>query len=60
MKISECAALSRQGVPGVRLGVGARNAGGIAFYRKVGFITLREEAWGFVMGKRLQSSAHAD
>jgi GNAT superfamily N-acetyltransferase len=46
-----CGELRRRGTPGVHLGVGARNAGAIAFYKKMGFSTLREEPWGLVLGK---------
>jgi GNAT superfamily N-acetyltransferase len=45
--------LARRKVPGIHLGVGASNTGAIAFYKKMGFTPLREEAWGFTMGKRV-------
>jgi ribosomal protein S18 acetylase RimI-like enzyme len=39
-------ALRAQGVPGVHLGVGARNANAIAFYERVGFTLLQSfESW---------------
>ena len=44
--------LKHQGVPGLHLGVGASNAGAVAFYRKIGFSVLEEHKWGFTMGKR--------
>jgi GNAT superfamily N-acetyltransferase len=47
-----CTELARQGVPGVHLGVGIKNQNAVAFYRKIGFSVLREEHWGFAMGKR--------
>ena len=47
-----CEDLARMGIPGVHLGVGVKNENAVAFYRKIGFSTLQEETWGFVMGKR--------
>jgi GNAT superfamily N-acetyltransferase len=49
---SLCEELSRQGVPGVHLGVGFNNPGAIAFYQKTGFTALEETPWGIMMGKR--------
>ena len=46
-----CEELARRGIPGVQLGVGAKNSGAIAFYQKIGFSVLQEEDWGLVMGK---------
>jgi GNAT superfamily N-acetyltransferase len=43
--------LKRQKVPGLHLGVSAPNTGAIAFYRKLGFSVLKEQEWGFTMGK---------
>ena len=43
--------LKKQGVPGLHLGVGSSNAGAVAFYQKLGFTVLKEETWGFTMGK---------
>jgi ribosomal protein S18 acetylase RimI-like enzyme len=51
-----CTELARQGVPGVHLGVGAKNTGAIAFYRKMGFATLREDTGGLVLGKRCRDN----
>jgi ribosomal protein S18 acetylase RimI-like enzyme len=47
------AALRERNIPGVHLGVSSTNTGAIAFYRKVGFTVLREDTWGFVLGRRL-------
>ncbi|MDR1220644.1 MAG: GNAT family N-acetyltransferase [Treponema sp.] len=44
------AALAKKNVCGVHLGVSRTNAGALAFYRKMGFISLKEEDWGLVMG----------
>ncbi|MDR0706428.1 MAG: GNAT family N-acetyltransferase [Treponema sp.] len=44
------AALVQKNVHGVHLGVSRTNAGAIAFYRKMGFASLKEEKWGLVMG----------
>ncbi|MDR0375664.1 MAG: GNAT family N-acetyltransferase [Treponema sp.] len=44
------AALAKKSVCGVHLGVSRTNAGAIAFYRKMGFASLKEEVWGLVMG----------
>ncbi|MCB0096155.1 MAG: GNAT family N-acetyltransferase [Caldilineaceae bacterium] len=46
-------AMRRQGIPGVYLGVGRRNANAVGFYQHVGFHTLQEEDWGYVFGMRL-------
>ena len=54
-----CDALRERGVPGVHLGVDAQNANAIAFYRKLGFSTLREESWGLTMGLDLSAGAGA-
>jgi ribosomal protein S18 acetylase RimI-like enzyme len=45
-------ALCEANVPGVHLGVSAHNPGAIAFYRRVGFETLQDAAWGLWMGRR--------
>jgi len=45
------AELKKQGVPGLHLGVSGNNTGAVAFYRKLGFSSLKDEEWGFVMGK---------
>jgi ribosomal protein S18 acetylase RimI-like enzyme len=47
------AKLRALGVPGVHLGVGARNSGAIAFYERVGFTRLKEWTWGFTYGMQL-------
>ncbi|MDR2447106.1 MAG: GNAT family N-acetyltransferase [Treponema sp.] len=47
------AALAQKSVRGVHLGVSHTNAGAIAFYRKMGFVSLREENWGLVMGAHI-------
>lgn len=41
------------GIPGVFLGVGARNTRAIGFYRHVGFHMIRDVEWGQIMGMRL-------
>jgi ribosomal protein S18 acetylase RimI-like enzyme len=41
------------GVPGVHLGVGRRNTGAVAFYRRVGFEVLQDHEWGILYGMRL-------
>lgn len=38
-------------VPGVHLGVSAHNPRAIAFYRRQGFVTLRDAGWGLWMGR---------
>jgi ribosomal protein S18 acetylase RimI-like enzyme len=43
--------LERQKVPGLSLGVDASNTGAVTFYRKMGFSVLKEQEWGFIMGK---------
>jgi len=49
--------LIRLGIPGVHLGVNAKNTGAIEFYKKTGFSVLNEEAYGFTMGKRSDSQS---
>jgi GNAT superfamily N-acetyltransferase len=39
--------------PGVHLGVGKRNTGAVAFYRRVGLTMLQESDGGIVFGQRL-------
>lgn len=46
-------ALRAQGVPGVHLGVSARNPRAIAFYRHLGFGTLESDVDGALLGVRL-------
>jgi GNAT superfamily N-acetyltransferase len=46
-----CTELCRRSVPGVHLGVGVKNTGAAAFYKKMGFSVLAEETWGFTLGK---------
>lgn len=41
------------GIPGVFLGVGARNERAIGFYQHVGFHRIRTEEWGLILGMRL-------
>lgn len=41
-------------IPGVHLGVGARNTRAIGFYEHVGFQRIREAEWGLILGMRLQ------
>ncbi|WP_337868644.1 GNAT family N-acetyltransferase [Meiothermus sp.] len=41
-------------VRGVHLGVGRRNVGAVAFYRRVGFELLEEFPWGFEYGLKLE------
>ena len=43
--------LERQKVPGLSLGVDTSNTGAVTFYRKMGFSVLKEQEWGFIMGK---------
>ena len=50
--ISVLAELGKSGIPGVHLGVNARNTGAIEFYKKMGFKILSEEEWGLKMGRR--------
>jgi GNAT superfamily N-acetyltransferase len=45
------AELAKQKVSGLHLGVGSSNAGAIAFYKKTGFSVIKEQKWGFIMGK---------
>jgi hypothetical protein len=45
--------LKELGCPGYHLGVGKRNEGGVAFYRKYGMIEVAAPDWGFVFGRRL-------
>ena len=44
--------LSRQNVPGLHLNVSASNPGAIAFYRKTGFIVIKEQEYGLCMGRK--------
>jgi len=44
------AALRERGVRGVHLGVSSENPGAISFYRRVGFTTVEDLPWGFVLG----------
>jgi ribosomal protein S18 acetylase RimI-like enzyme len=53
------AALRVQGVPGVHLGVSARNPGAQAFYARQGFATLQAPAWGKWMGRALAAAEEA-
>lgn len=48
------AELRERGVPGVHMGVDARNANAISFYEHLGFRTLERESWGLTMGMRLR------
>lgn len=45
--------LRERDVPGVHLGVGARNENAQGFYRHLGFEVLMDQPWGKVMGLRL-------
>jgi len=47
------AAAAAGGAPGVHLGVSATNERALAFYRRVGFETLRAEPLSLVLGRRL-------
>ena len=47
------AALRARGVTGLHLGVSKENPGAIAFYRRVGFETLEELPWGYLLGLSL-------
>ncbi|MDM7829974.1 GNAT family N-acetyltransferase [Cellulomonas edaphi] len=44
------ASLRERGVPGLHLGVSKENPGAIAFYHRVGFVTLEELPWGYLLG----------
>ncbi len=46
-------ALRTAGIKGVHLGVGGENQRAVNFYKKEGFEILRNEEWGFTMGKHL-------
>lgn len=46
--------LKSQGSRGVHLGVGSDNPNAIAFYKHLGFRTLKTEPWGNFMGLSLQ------
>jgi GNAT superfamily N-acetyltransferase len=41
-----------RGCPGIHLGLSAANTAAGAFYTRLDFSVLREEPWGFVMGKK--------
>jgi GNAT superfamily N-acetyltransferase len=43
--------LAQKGVSGLHLGVDSSNQGAVAFYQKMGFSVLKEQKWGFTMGK---------
>jgi len=45
------AELAKQKVSGLHLGVGSSNTGAVAFYQRVGFTVLKEQKWGFTMGR---------
>ena len=45
--------LRELGVPAVHLGVGIHNSGAIAFYRRVGFHSIQEFAWGYLLGRQV-------
>lgn len=45
--------LTEAGVPGVHLGVAARNLRAIAFYERLGFATIERDARGRLMARRL-------
>jgi GNAT superfamily N-acetyltransferase len=53
------AKLRALGVPGVHLGVGARNSGAISFYERVGFAQLKEWPWGYTYGMLLARTQEA-
>jgi ribosomal protein S18 acetylase RimI-like enzyme len=46
--------LRAQGVPGVHLGVGAKNTNAIAFYERIGFICITSSEGGHLYALRLQ------
>ena len=43
--------LKKQNVSGIYLNVGLSNSGAICFYKKIGFTILKEQDWGYTMGK---------
>ena len=45
--------LSKQGIPGLHLGVGKKRPGAIAFYHSAGFTVLKETEQGLTLGKRV-------
>lgn len=47
------AALRQQGIPGVQLGVGAKNEKGVSFYKKYGFTELDRQPGTIVFGLRI-------
>lgn len=49
------AKLGRAGVPGLHLGVSARNSRALAFYGRLGFAPLEETEGAVWMGRRLQA-----
>jgi ribosomal protein S18 acetylase RimI-like enzyme len=44
-----------RGCPGIHLGLSAVNTAALAFYTRLDFSILREEPWGFVMGRRREA-----
>jgi GNAT superfamily N-acetyltransferase len=48
--------LSVLGVSGLHLGVGKRNQGACAFYRKTGFSELAETETGYTMGRKVEKA----
>jgi GNAT superfamily N-acetyltransferase len=47
--------LKRQNVSGIYLNVDFSNSGAICFYQKAGFKILKEQDWGFTMGKAINN-----
>ncbi|MDR1867966.1 MAG: GNAT family N-acetyltransferase [Treponema sp.] len=45
--------LRERNVPGIHLGVAGQNKGAIAFYNKMNFSVIKEELWGFILGRYL-------
>lgn len=43
------------GTPGVFLGVSKANSNAVGFYQHIGFETLEEPQWGYMLGKRLNN-----
>jgi ribosomal protein S18 acetylase RimI-like enzyme len=46
--------LKEQNISGIHLGVSNTNPGAISFYKKMDFKILKEEEWGYTMGKIIE------